>query len=552
MADQGVLGTTEVATLERLIEEATRSTEQGVRRFLEPASGTLSRATSRQHHLVFGRRGSGKSSLLRKAAADLTIDRRPIAFIDLETFKGHNYPDVLLSILIETFSKFAEWLETAAIAPASKTSFWSRLFGMRPTRPAFDKVQTKELSIKLRQSMEELRELLFREDAIATELKQSSKMVEKDGFKSEISVGTSVTKLGLTDENSVSSEAMIEQTEKYTSSKLQHLLRHILDYQSIFRRMATISDGDAFLFLDDLYHIRRRDQAQVIDYFHRIGKGNRLWLKIGTIKHRTQWYIHGDPPIGAKIGDDIDEINLDLTLEKYSLTRDFLGRILDSFLDESKVQRGLLLTDRALDRLVLASGGVARDFLGILRRSILIARERGDTARGPKVGVEDVNGAAGEYDSAKREELGRDTIDERLQLEKEFANVGRFVKNYSHANVFLMDKTLLTSETAPIEELVDLRLIHRVRTRVTVGDRPGKIFEAYMLDVSQYTASRKTRQVEIIEFWHADAKESIRRPGLIYKEMDGEKCYDKKCSRSVLRRISWSIIRHTKRIDMIR
>jgi ABC-type molybdenum transport system ATPase subunit/photorepair protein PhrA len=37
--------------------------------------------------LVFGRRGSGKSSLLRKAAADLTVDRRPIAFIDLETFK---------------------------------------------------------------------------------------------------------------------------------------------------------------------------------------------------------------------------------------------------------------------------------------------------------------------------------------------------------------------------------------------------------------------------------------------------------------------------------
>lgn len=93
-----------VGTLERLIEEATRSTEEGVRRFVEPASGTLIRATSRQHHLVFGRRGSGKSSLLRKAAADLTVDRRPIAFVDLETFKGHAYPDVLLSILIETFS----------------------------------------------------------------------------------------------------------------------------------------------------------------------------------------------------------------------------------------------------------------------------------------------------------------------------------------------------------------------------------------------------------------------------------------------------------------
>ena len=113
-----------VATLERLIEEATRSTDEGVRRFVEPTSGTLRRAVYRQHHLVFGRRGSGKSSLPRKATSDLTVDRRPIAFVDLESFKGHAYPDVLLSILIKTFDEFSSWLDTAAVAPANKSSFW--------------------------------------------------------------------------------------------------------------------------------------------------------------------------------------------------------------------------------------------------------------------------------------------------------------------------------------------------------------------------------------------------------------------------------------------
>jgi hypothetical protein len=471
---QPILETSEVGALERLIEEATRSTEEGVRRFVEPASGTLARAIPRQHHLVFGRRGSGKSSLLRKAAADLTVDRRPIAFVDLETFKGHAYPDVLRSVLIETFSKFAEWLETAAIAPANKTSFWSRLFGKEPTRPPFDKTQAKELSQDLRKSVEELRALLFSEDEVNVEVKQSIKTTEKEGITDEASLGVGGSKLSLTDEAGSSSEAGQEQTQKYTKTKLQHLHRHILDYQALFRRMAKLSAGDAFLFVDDLYHIRRRDQPQVLDYFHRIGKGNRLWIKVGTIRHRTLWYIHGDPPIGAKIGDDIHEIDLDLTLEKYSLARDFLGKVLDTFLGESNVQREVFLTDGALDRLVLASGGVARDFLGILRRSILIARERGETARGSKVGVEDVNGAAGEYDSSKREELSRDTLDERQQLEEEFARIATFVKTYSNANVFLMD------------------------------------------------ASRKKRELEIIEFWRADATDSIRRPGLIYKELDGK------------------------------
>ena len=100
--------------------------------FIEPAAGTLIQATSRVHSIVFGRRGSGKSSLLRKAAADLTVDRRPIAFIDLESFKGHAYPDVLLSVLIQTFKEFEVWLRTAAINPSTKTTFWNSLFGRFP------------------------------------------------------------------------------------------------------------------------------------------------------------------------------------------------------------------------------------------------------------------------------------------------------------------------------------------------------------------------------------------------------------------------------------
>lgn len=518
----------EVGKLERLIEEAIRSTAEGVRRFVEPAIGTLDRAKSKQHHLVFGRRGSGKSSLLRKAASDLTVDRRPIAFVDLESFKGHAYPDVLLSVLIKTFDEFAHWLETAAIARSNKTTFWSRLFGKVPTRPPFDRRRATALSQELRKAVGELRDLLFREDEITVETKQSTKTTAKMVSKDEVSFATSGLKLGLSEEAGKTAEASAEESTKYTATKLNHLHRHIMDYQKLFRQMAELSSGDAFLYLDDLYHIRRRDQAQVIDYFHRIGKGNHLWLKIGTIRHRTQWYVHGDPPIGAKIGDDIDEVDLDLTLEKYTLTRAFLVRILDNFLNESGCKRSDILTDGAIDRLVLASGGVARDFLGILRRSILIARGRGDTSRGEKVGVEDVNKAAGEYDSAKREELSRDTQDERMRLEEEFAALGQFAKTYSNANVFLMDKTLPDSEIAPIEELVDLRLVHRVRNRVTVADRPGKIFEAFMLDVSQYTGSRKIREFEIIEFWRPDATDSIRRPGLIYKEYEDSKVIAKR------------------------
>jgi hypothetical protein len=163
-----ILDTSEVESLVTLVEEAARSTAEGVKRFVEPAQGTLRRATNKRHHMIFGRRGSGKSRLLRKAAADLTIDRRPIAYGDLEAFKAHSYPDVLLSILISTFREFENWLRTAAIHPAHKTTFWQWLFGTKPQRPPFNRKQAEQLANELRSQVSELEGQLHSADNIST------------------------------------------------------------------------------------------------------------------------------------------------------------------------------------------------------------------------------------------------------------------------------------------------------------------------------------------------------------------------------------------------
>jgi len=113
------LATSQVDQLLVLCEEVTRATPEAARRFIEPAPGVLSRAKAQQHNIVFGRRGSGKSSLLRKMAADLTVDRRPIAFVDMETFKGHSYPDVLISVLIKEREEFPASRSSLAIYDAS-------------------------------------------------------------------------------------------------------------------------------------------------------------------------------------------------------------------------------------------------------------------------------------------------------------------------------------------------------------------------------------------------------------------------------------------------
>jgi hypothetical protein len=512
-----ILATPEMVQLMTLVEEAARSTEEGVKRFVEPAPGTLRRATSKRHHIVFGRRGSGKSSLLRKAAADLTIDRRPIAYVNLEGFKGHSYPDVLLSVLISTLDGFKSWMDSAAIHPSTRMSFWKALFGTTPTRGSFNRKEAAKLAGRLGQEIEVLKRELHRTDAAELTVRSGAEASEKESAAAKVKAGATGASAEAEARAEVAQKETQEVEEKYSRSKTDFLHRHILDYQSLFRKLGNLSGGDAYLFLDDLYHIRRADQAKVADYFHRLAKDHSLWLKIGTIRHRTRWYVHGDPPTGMKIEDDADEIDLDLTLEKYSLAKDFLVRVLANFASVANITPiSSLLTDGALDRLVLASGGVARDFLSIFRRSVDVAREQGASHRGEKVGAEDVNVAAGEYDSSKREEFKRDTLDDNVTLEDEFQRLREFCLDSNNTNCFLLDKEQRGREVDLIHELVDLKLIHLARSRVTVSGRPGRIYEAYMLDLSQYAGARKRRKLQLVEFWKPSSKEVLRKISLVY------------------------------------
>lgn len=103
------------------------------------------------------------------------------------------------------------------------------------------------------------------------------------------------------------------------------------------------------------------------------------------------------------------------------------GQVADQIIEEAGLSgHQVLLADGAVERLVLASGGVARDFLTIFRKAIDVARERGRTYRGERINAEDVNVAAGEHDRAKRDELRRDTLEEREQLESALLGIQRF------------------------------------------------------------------------------------------------------------------------------
>ena len=123
--------------------------------------------------------------------------------------------------------------------------------------------------------------------------------------------------------------------------------------------------------------------------------------------------------------------------------------------------------------------------------------------------------AAGSYGDTKREEFQKDTQEDQEELYAAFNKVRRFCLEKNKSNVFLIDQDISNNDSELVQELVDLRLIHHVKSRVTVSSRPGRVFRALLLDVSQYTGERKRRDIEMIEFWKDD-REVLRKAALIY------------------------------------
>ena len=213
-----------------------------------------------------------------------------------------------------------------------------------------------------------------------------------------------------------------------------------------------------------------------------------------------------------KLADDCDDIDLDITLAKFEIARRFLLQVLNQIIKEVDIKdHDVILADGGVVRLVLASGGVARDFLSIFRKAVDVARERGRTHRGERVNAEDVNVAAGEHEPSKRDELRRDTLEERQVLERALRNIRDFCVT-NKVNCFLVEQdAAISGRLDVLGELADLRFVHVVNSRTTVRDRPGKLFTAYMLDISQYTGERRRRDLAMISFWERSELDKIRR-----------------------------------------
>jgi len=295
-------------------------------------------------------------------------------------------------------------------------------------------------------------------------------------------------------------------TEQLSAGKVEKksVDRLLPELQALFNLLGHETQSDTYIFLDDFHYLAVKEQPIFLDMVHAVTRDNPVWIKAAGIKHQSRWFTD-NPPTGLQTGHDAAIINLDITLEQPAKAKEFLSNILRSYMDEARLGSiSGAISGNALDRLVLASGGVPRDFLTLSATAIQGARERSATARAAR--VQDVNEAAGKIAQVKLQELEDDAASAigMAQARKDALNLVRTqlldVAQVTYFRIDFQDKESHAREYELLQSIMDLRLVHLINAGLSDERQAGRRSEVYMLDLSQFSGMRFRRNLRVLDF----------------------------------------------------
>lgn len=495
-----------VTEFQVLLEEVTRAKPGSPEtRFVEPDAETFRKLSSRFHHALLGRRGTGKSSLLRKMESSVRESGSFVAWTDQETFSALSYPDVLVATLAEVFRQFA--VQLRQVPDTGKRRWLGRNPPSRSEEVArlLDDVVVQLIDLKNSPGQSNV-------EWTASYAATSSRLTE-----SALELGASAKGLSAKAKRSNSKSESRSQganiSKSYAASKSEHLERAVTTYRDLMKLVSSIRP-DAFVVLDDFYRLSEAVQPDIAGYFHRVVKDTSVWLKFGSIPFWTRLYRGGSPAVGLQVPHDLRDLSLDRGLPDFKNSKRFLEDILGSLAQEEGVALPKLFSDGALDRLVLAAGGVPRDYIGLASDSISVAKNRGVSTKSGshRVISEDVNEAAGRTVTLKFADLDEDARERSDELRQLIIKLTAHCRETGCA-WFLAD-TLDQELVTQLGRLQNMRFIHLIDANESLPDQQSSRYLVYILDVSQLAAQRAVQ----VDFMGWTTREKRRARKLVFTE----------------------------------
>lgn len=452
--------------------------------------------SARDHQIIFGRRGTGKTHALHFLNEDRQKNGDVSIYIDLRTIgsstgiytdPGRTLPERSTVLLRDVLMAIHDGLLDFALKNAESAN-------LAELGPILDELASAVSGTQVVGTI-----------AVKAESAQLKRVDEKAEFRANLTTAPSLN-VGTTD-------ATVDETSRKQAVEYKVQQRASVVFGAIdnsLRRFAEAVKQRTWILLDEWSTIPLELQPYLADLVRRaLLPVSGLTVKIAAIEHRTGFRLEVDHGgyVGIEVGADVSaDINLDdFMVFENSPTRataffaDLVFRHYVALVSNSEAPpsadalMGNAFTQRnAFDELVKAAEGVPRDAINILN---LAAQKALDD----RITINHVRTAARDWYLRDKSRA----LTERAQLESLLNWIRDEVIGKRQARAFLVPAT--TSDSR-IEELFDARVLHILKKNVSSNEQPGIRYRVYKIDYGCY--------VDLIN--------TARAPLRLFAAMDGE------------------------------
>jgi hypothetical protein len=438
--------------------------------------------TNRDHQIIYGRRGTGKTHALNYLISDLVKRSQVPLYIDMRNIgsNGGIYTDLKLNIteratrlLVDTYAVIHDQILEYVLLNDSFCDLSK--FG-----PLLD---------ELANSISEIE--------VIGQIEIENTANNTNSTKDETGLNASVKdfSFGVKNENSKINNTI-------SRSKLVGNSRHRVHFttvNNIFTRLKTLlGEREIWILIDEWAEVPIDLQPYLADLLRRTLFSIRgVTIKIAAIEKRTNFKISIDSNyIGIETGADISSsLNLDEFMvfdNDQKKSREFYQQLIYKHVNHFLLEEGKGIANKelftnaafsqitALEELVRASEGVPRDAINILIHSAIKADNE-------KISIPNIRVAAKNWYNTDKEK----SINSRQEAKYLLRWIIEEVIGKLNSRAFLLGSEV---EAESIEYLFDNRIIHLIKQNISAKDRPGERFNVFAIDYGTYVQLINTSQ----------------------------------------------------------
>lgn len=446
------------------------------------------------NNIVYGRRGSGKTHLLKalqqKVLDDFDSDRNFPIYVDLRRIipliSSENGLNEVDAILI-----FKYLIQEVSHTLSVNSHF---IFGINDLDP---------LSKPIIQEKEKILNKILSKIYLEFDGKHFTKPSTLSVSEEEVrSVGGGVQ---LSNKPELKAEGQLQKKTSGTTNKSTYI--SILDITNEIERIIDfLSLNGITIILDEWSEVEQSTQLYLSEIIKKSFSAINVSVKLAAIPNRTNLGIRTDQKFfGLEDGGDIFGYQLDMRYVfevNKTQTRNFFNdllyrhlsaidkQVVDKLIKDNKTTKDKLINiffaNVGLNEILIACAGVPRDFINLFINSydrfILSSNEKAK-----RISVRNLRAAnSAWYETDKKEQVDKHDIERQL-----LADIVAEVIEKKKSTHFLVPEKYTNNKH--IQNLIDFRVMHLRKKGYSHKDHPGMSYNVYSIDYGCYNSINITK-----------------------------------------------------------